>query len=263
MVLPLPSSAASSFSTADCSKTLRVVYGKVNSNFLIAERKTIHKAHPDGTIGYVMALIHINDGRILEAEREGLAAAEEPALFPVRRQALWVAGTAARRSVQARPACAAERSSKRQKAAESLKRAFAILPMQQHERHFAAKAMLYAGETNLATRILDDWELQRASRTTCLMIPWIRAKVKLRDGAYHSAIEEARKVLATAPGENREGNARAAQGGDRQTPKRCEQSTAAVRPSAWPTAHPFASSPSWSRAKASRRNVRIGSSTHV
>ena len=64
-------------------------YGTKDSKVVIAELEAIHRIHPDGTIRYVLALIHLNQGRLLEAEKEGLAAAEEPALYPIRRQALW------------------------------------------------------------------------------------------------------------------------------------------------------------------------------
>ena len=167
-------------------------YGTKDSKVVIAELEAIHRIHPDGTIRYVLALIHLNEGRLLEAEKEGLAAAEEPALYPIRRQALWVAGNA-EGFLYAAPA-----QSRSKKEAESSRDAETMLAMipKPHERNFAAKAMLYAGETNLASQILDEWE---QSDRKSMMVPWLRARVKLREGAYLPAIEEARKVLKANP----------------------------------------------------------------
>ena len=173
-----------------------MAYGTKDGKALIAELEAIQRVHPDGTIRYVIALIHITEGRYIEAEKEGLAAADEPALYPIHRQALWVAGTA--EGFLGTPRRPNPDLQKRQKAAETYKRAFTMMPVQPHERELAAKILLYAGDTNLASRILDDWE---QSDRKNILIPWLRARVKLSEGAYLPAIEEARKVLAVNPGD--------------------------------------------------------------
>ena len=163
---------------------------------VIAELEAIHSIHPEGTIRYVLAMMHHGEFRLIEAEREGLAAAAEPALFPVGRQALWVAATA--EGFLGTPRRPNPDLQKRQKAAKTLKRALAMMPAQPHEREIATKIALYAGETNLATGILDDWE---RSDPKNIMVPWLRARVRLHEGAYLPAVEEARKVLVANPGD--------------------------------------------------------------
>ena len=163
-------------------------------NPAIAELEAIHSIHPEGTTRYIQAMIHVSGGRWIEAEKAAMVAADEPALLPIHRQALWVAGVA--QGYLGTPRRKDPDLQMRQKAGKSLKRAFAIIPVQPHEREFAAKILIYAGETNLASRLLDDWA---ASDPENKHLPWLRARAKFHDGAYQAAIEEAQKVLKLNP----------------------------------------------------------------
>jgi serine/threonine protein kinase len=191
LFLPLPLPLRQTF-----GRLLRTIdlVGKKNDEAVIAELGEIHAIHPEGTIRYVQAMIHFSSGRFLEAEEAGLEAANELALFPIQRQALWLAGTA--EGFLGTPRRPKPDLQKRYKAGESLKRALAILPAQPHEREIATKIAIYAGETKLASRLLDDWE---QSDPKNMLIPWLRARAKFNDGAYLPAIEEARKVLQVNP----------------------------------------------------------------
>jgi tetratricopeptide (TPR) repeat protein len=193
LVLPLPPLLRQSFGRLQNALSMA---GKQRDEVVIAELESVHAIHPEGTIRYILALIHFAPGRLIEAEKEGLAAVEEPALFPIHRQALWVAATA--EGYLGTPRRPNPDLQRRYKAAQTLKQALAILPAQPHEREIAAKIALYAGETNLSSHLLDDWERKDPK---AMMVHWLRAMVKLREGAYLPAIEEARKVLAANPGD--------------------------------------------------------------
>jgi predicted Zn-dependent protease/predicted Ser/Thr protein kinase len=191
LILPLPPRLRETF-----VRVFDVInmYGNADDKVVLAELEKIHSVHPEGTIRYVQALLHFAPGRLIEAERDGLAAADEPALFPIHRAALWTAATS--EGFLGTPRRPNPDVPRRYQALETLKRALAIMPVQPHEREIVAKISLYAGDTSFSSRLLDDWERSDPKNMT---VHWIRAMVRLKEGAYLPAIEDAQKVLAVNP----------------------------------------------------------------
>jgi tetratricopeptide (TPR) repeat protein len=139
-------------------------------------------------------MIYFSSGRWADAEREGLAAADMPALAPVRRQALWMAATA--EGMLGTPNRPDPDLGKRKKAVSTLRQVIALGPIQPHERVIAVKIPYNADDLGLARLLLDEWLRQSPNDLGALEL---LAKVELKGGAYGKAIEAARKILQKIP----------------------------------------------------------------
>jgi tetratricopeptide (TPR) repeat protein/predicted Ser/Thr protein kinase len=195
----------------------------------IAEQRRAVTLHPEGTIMYVCALRLFATERHAEAEALARQAAEAPALFPVRRNALVV--TAAARAhiyattvPQARAAstlglvasCAGQgpflagcslAASARvgavkdldalRPAVDDLRTVLALGPIRAgFQRTLAANVAVLVRENNLARQLLDDWLKQEPDSAEAL---YLRALVELRAGAPGEAVALADKALRLRP----------------------------------------------------------------
>jgi hypothetical protein len=160
----------------------------------LAEIQRAADLHPEGTILYLRAATLFGSLRFAAAEKAALAAADTPALLPVRRHALLMAVAAEGFGYTLRKDPALLR-----KGVKNLREVLALGPLPTpFQNNLAVSLALLAREYSLARQLLDDWDRQTPGH---LQVLHFRAKTEQAAGAYGPALEAAEKVLRQKPGD--------------------------------------------------------------
>jgi predicted Ser/Thr protein kinase len=150
------------------------------------------RAHPEGTVLFLQALSLFAALRMADAEKVALEAAETPALFSIRQQALMTA-------VMAEAALYALRHEQPAlgRAAGNLRRARELGPLRVYaHRETGINVALRAGQMALARQLLEDWQAEAPDSP---MLVKYRAAAEIQAGAYGRALEVIDQGLREQP----------------------------------------------------------------
>jgi tetratricopeptide (TPR) repeat protein len=149
------------------------------------------KAHPEGTLFYLRGELLVAKGNFPDAEKDFRAAAQTPALLPVRRPALYNAAFSA--GIGSRKKLAPADPAAQQRAIAYTRQFLELGPLRPGEPGYLASITFRAREFDLARNILTQWERLDPDN---LEVTLRRAEVELAAEGYPQALKAADSVLA-------------------------------------------------------------------
>jgi serine/threonine protein kinase/Flp pilus assembly protein TadD len=161
---------------------------------LIRELKGLIDVHPEGTLLAFLGRLQAGQGKLVEAERTFLRAADTPSVFPIRPSALLNAIVVQRRLMetpQGEPP-----AELKARTAATVRTLQAIGPISPAHAPVLVRAAARAGEPDLARSILAVWERARPSDEHARAL---RAEIELAAGSPGSALEHARLLVKQYP----------------------------------------------------------------